>query len=320
MSGTAICQIHATANRLRESGTNPIFPPSCVLTSSRAFRNLLSSFSSPRGKTHSNLVASLGNYYDPAMDMIDNNSDIFEELPTYESLHHGVTASKTSTDLAFTHFDSHFPDRCLPPDLNYFVRFENEPSIWKLLIGPSMTNATIHHNPDPLRKKRYRIVYPPHYEDVYLHKLTWAASADNLPRYHVELFGAKRYEPEPIVILGPTDHGSVVTNEAKNNATAYAPKVLSRIGDEVTQMTRFAVFCEMEYFSWDWGCKTAAAKQDMETLICKAKKQCVRTALLVKKLEKYVDYIEKTVEYAKALRVMRKSILEANIRLARLRL
>ena len=254
------------------------------------------------------------------MDIQNDNADIFEELPSYDSLHNGMTAHKTPSDLALIHADSFFADPCLPPALNYFVRTEDVPSPWKLLTGPSMTNATVHHNPEPMRKKRYRIVYPPNYEDVYLHKTTWATNIDSLPRYHVELFGSTRYQPEPIVILGPTDHDDSLTNEASNVAMAYAPKVLSRIDDEITQMTRFAVFCEMEYFSWDWGCKTPAAKGDMKSLILKAKKQCAKTTLLVQRLEKYLEYIGKAEGYAKPLRGIKKSILEANIRLARLRL
>ncbi|KAK4623645.1 hypothetical protein CLAFUW4_06284 [Fulvia fulva] len=259
-------------------------------------------------------------FYDPIMDPFDDNIDSFEVPPSYDSLRRGTTTHKTPSDLALIPADRFFAEPCLPPVLNYFVRVEDIPTPWKLLTGPSMTNATLHHNPDPLRKKRYRVIYPPQYEDVYLHKTTWAANTDSLPRYYVELLGNTRYEPEPIAILGPTDHDDSLTNEAKNVAIAHAPKVLSRVEDSVTQTRRFAVFCEMEYFSWDWDCKTAAAKGDMKALIGKAKKQCCRTVRLVEKLEKYLEYVGKKEEYAKVVRDMGKSILEANIRLARLRL
>lgn len=239
--------------------------------------------------------------------------------PSYSALNE-IACHKTASELVIEQATAFFKEPPLPPESQYLVRADNDPTRWKLLARPAMSNAQTTQNPCPSRKRRYRVVYPPEYEDVYLHKSLWMAHAEALPRYHVELYGNNRYEPEPVVILGPVDHEDNRTNEAMRLAMTNTASVIARIRDEVTQVSRFTSFCEGEFYSWDWSCKTAAARHDMQSFITRARKDCHRTAVLVEKLERFLEFVGQVVSHTEGLEEMRKSLDAASIRLIRLRL
>ncbi|KAK4502616.1 hypothetical protein PRZ48_006042 [Zasmidium cellare] len=244
----------------------------------------------------------------------------YEAMDDPPSYYDSLTSHKTVSTLALEQVDSFFREQPLPPIINYFVRSNRAPSAWKLLSGPCLSNATTEINTEPLRKRRYKVLYPPGYEDVFLHKSIWMSNADSLPRYFVELHGRNRYEPEPIAIMGPCDQDEDATDEVKEIAAAYVPRVCSRIEDEVSKTTRYATFCEMEYFSWDWRCKTENARQDMRHLIDKGKERCVVSEGLVLQLEKFLAFVDKQGIYPEVIRILRKLVAGANMRLERLRL
>lgn len=56
-----------------------------------------------------------------------------------------------------------------PPKVSWLVRSGKQPSALKLLTGPVMSNAaTTSENPDSPYQRRYRVIWPRGYEDVYL--------------------------------------------------------------------------------------------------------------------------------------------------------
>ncbi|PPJ50704.1 hypothetical protein CBER1_07712 [Cercospora berteroae] len=213
-----------------------------------------------------------------------------------------------------------------PPQAKWLVKSTADPSAWKLLTsGPLMTNATTPHNSSPLTKRRYRVLFPLGYEDVYLHKSSWSSSdASSLPDFHVELYSpvkcSDRYEPEPIVVLGPTDSSQQTDSLARSHLVTHLPKTFSIIESEVTKTTRMVTFCESEFFSWDWDCKTSAARHDMRMMIHRARKKVITVAHLVRRLEQCVDFCGKKGDYQfeAALKLLRRSLREVGYRMGRL--
>ncbi|KAI5357178.1 hypothetical protein Slin14017_G124990 [Septoria linicola] len=215
-----------------------------------------------------------------------------------------------------------------PPQARWLVKSNAEPSTWKLMTtGPLMSNATTPQNNDPLHKRRYRVFFPPGYEDVYLHKSSWAAHAATLPQFHIELYSSHkfsdRYEPEAIIVLGPTEgDAEILYSFARDHALQHLPKCLSRVEEEVSKTTRFVTFCESEFSSWDWKCKTSSARQDMRLLIQKARRECILAAGLVMRLEQFVSFVgnKGDKEVAKTLKLFRRSLRESGYRLGRMQL
>ncbi|KXS97913.1 hypothetical protein AC578_4374 [Pseudocercospora eumusae] len=210
-----------------------------------------------------------------------------------------------------------------PPQTKWLVKSDKEPSYLKLLTGPIISNAGGTVNTEPLRKRRYKVVFPPGYEDVYLHKTAWASNSSNLPLYHVEVFGRDRYEPEPIVILGPTDfHHDTLIAQSREYAAKHIGKVFCKMEDEISKTQRFVAFCETEYFSWDWKWKTGGAKQDMRSLIVRARRDCFTSAALVVRLEQFLDFAgrQNGGQYEDVLRGLRRSLKECAWRLNRLQI
>lgn len=248
-------------------------------------------------------------------------TDLEDSLPSYGSTLTSTAGKLLSADTILQQDLHRAIQSTLPPKTNYLVRSHNDPSQWKLLQGPAMSNAITPTNTTPLRKRRYAVVYPPSkYEDVYLHKSAWSTSTSTLPRYHVEVSTNKdRYEPEPIIILGPTDHSSARTNEVRNLAACHVDKVCLRIEEEVTKATRFAAFCESEYFSWDWSCKFESAREDMRAMIRKAQSECLRCLEMIVKLEDYLAFVGEKEVRGVECKGLRYSILESSLRLDRLR-
>lgn len=251
---------------------------------------------------------------------MDHDDDVMDVPPSYESANDPLAFHKTVSTLALEQVDSFFQQQPLPPATNYFVKSDRPPSIWKLLAGPTLSNAGPEVNPDLNRKRRYRVLYPPGYEDVYLHKSVWMSNTDNLPRYFVELHGRNRYEPEPIAIMGPVHQDEYDEVVLKDIALAQVPRVCARIEDEVSKTTRYATFCEMEYFSWDWRCKTEHARQDMRHLIDKGKERCAVSEGLVLQLERFLEFVDKQGIYPEVIRILRRNVAGASMRLERLRL
>lgn len=209
------------------------------------------------------------------------------------------------------------------PSTNWFVCDSTEPSTWQLLAsGPLMSNVTAPDNDTIAYKRHYRILYPPNkYEDVYLHRPSWTSQAAAFPLYHVEVYsGRKRYNPEPIVILGPPqDESCSLTTEAKSLLFLHSSRVISAVEGQVADMTRQATFAEMEFFGCDWTCKTAAAIQDMRTMILNAKEECAKSFDLVHGLEVFSTYVNGGVqEHVSAS--LRRSCEEVSLELGRLRL
>lgn len=248
-------------------------------------------------------------------------TDLEESLPSYDSTLGSTGGKLFPADSIFQQDLHNAIQLTLPPSTNYLVRAQTDPSAWKLLQGPAMSNAITPTNTIPLRKRRYAVVYPPSkYEDVYLHKSAWSTSTSSLPRYHVEVSTSKdRYEPEPIIILGPTDHSSARTNEVRNLAACHVDRVCSRIEEEVTKATRFAAFCESEYFSWHWSCKFESAREDMRIMIRKAQSECLKSLEMIGKLEDYLAFVGEKEVRAVETKALRHSILESNVRMDRLR-
>ncbi|KAF2213872.1 hypothetical protein CERZMDRAFT_83308 [Cercospora zeae-maydis SCOH1-5] len=215
-----------------------------------------------------------------------------------------------------------------PPQAKWLVKSSAEPSAWKLLTsGPLMTNATTPHNSSPLTKRRYRVLFPAGYEDVFLHKSSWSSNdASSLPDFHVELYSptkfSDRYEPEAIVVLGPTDFISSRQTDSliRSHLLAHLPKTFSLIESEVTKTTRLVTFTESEFFSWDWDCKTSAARHEMRMMIYRARKKVMNVAHLVRRLEKCVDFCGKKGDYQfeAALKFLRRSLRESGYRMGRL--
>lgn len=248
------------------------------------------------------------------------DEEAMEELPSYyDSFYDPLTSYKTVSTLALEQVDSFFREQPLPPTTNYFVRSDRAPSAFKLLSGPCLSNAATATNTEPHRKRRYKIIYPAGYEDVFLHKSIWMSNADALPRYHVQMYGRNRYEPEPIAIMRPCDGGEDM-EEVRNIAAAHVPRVCSRIEDEVTKTARYAAFCEMEYFSWDWRCKSEHARQDMRHLIDKGKERCAVSERLVLQLERFLEFAGKQGIYPEVIRILRRQVAGSSKRLERLRL
>lgn len=242
-----------------------------------------------------------------------------DDPPSYASIDDPLAYHKTVSTLALAQVDSFFHAPPLPPTINYFVRSDKPPSSWKLLSGPCLSNATTEIG-DTSRKRRYRIVYPTGYEDVYLHKSFWMSNTSSLPRYVVKTLGQNRYEPEPIVIMGPCDLNEDRMDTVKKIALAHVAQVCSRVEDEVSKTTRYATFCEMEFFSWDWQCKTENARLDMRHLIDKGKEKCVVGESLVFRLERFLEFVDKREMFPEEMRILRRNIAEASRRLERLRL
>lgn len=158
-----------------------------------------------------------------------------------------------------------------------------------------MSNVTSPINNTAASKRQYRVLYPPHkYEDVYLHRPPWTAQANAFPPFHIEVYsGRKRYNAEPIVILGPSSDGedSSIPAETKALASLHTPRVVTAVESQVEGMTRQATFVEMEFLSWDWTCKTAAANHDMRTMILRAKEECTKSVELVEGLGNLLMYV-----------------------------
>lgn len=244
--------------------------------------------------------------------------------PSYESLDHGAYRQRSATEQPLEQQAALFKPLTPPPQTKYFVKAATEPSFWRLLTGQAMSNVANTRNIDPLRKQRYRVIYPPDYEDVWLHKSTWQSNAEPLPHFHAELFGRDGYESEPLAILGPEDYDESLTNEAINIAAAMTPKVFSRIEDEVTKTAHFAAFCENEFCSWDWSAKTNGAKRDMKSLISRARKECLKCASLILGLEQLLAFIRRDDEgqgcYFQLIRNLRRMISDTSAKLDQLRL
>lgn len=242
-----------------------------------------------------------------------------EEPPSYyDCLCDTLISYKTVPTLALEQVDT-FGEESLPPTTKYFVRSKRAPSTLKLLSGPCMSNAATAINSESFRKRRYKIIYPPGYEDVFLHKSIWMSNVEGLPRYHVQIYGRNRYEPEPIAIMHTSD-GDEDMNEVRDIAAGHVPRVCSRVEDEVTKTARYATFCEMEYFSWDWRCKTEHARQDMQHLIDKGKERCAASKGLVWRLEQFFEFAGKQGIYPEAITILRRRLAGASKRLERLRL
>lgn len=213
-----------------------------------------------------------------------------------------------------------------PPQAKWLVKATSAPSTWKLMSGPLMSNATTPENDDPLHKRRYSVLFPPGYEDVFLHKSTWFATAGTLPNYHVEIFSNKnhdRYESEPIIVLGPTEgDATIIEALAQDHAALHLNKVFSRIEEHFTKTSRFVTFCEGEFFSWDWSAKTSAARQDMRTYINRARKELIKDAGLVMRLDQYLDFTGRRNDkkYQQHMDVFRRSIKESGRRLGKMKL
>lgn len=236
----------------------------------------------------------------------------------YDSFYDPLTSYRTISTLALGQVDSFYGEQPLPFTTNYFVRSDSAPSTFKLLSGPCLSNAGTAINNEPFRKRRYKIVYPTGYEDVFLHKNIWMSNTDALPRYHVQIYGRERYEPEPIAIMRPSDSGEDM-DEVKDIAAAHVPRVCSRIEDEVTKTAQYATFCEMEYFSWDWRCKTEHARQDMRHLIDKGKERCAVGERLVLQLERFLEFAGKQGIYLEVIRILKSQVTGASKRLERVR-
>lgn len=211
------------------------------------------------------------------------------------------------------------------PSTNWFVRDSADPSTWQLLTsGPLMSNVTDSHNNTTTYKRRYRIIYPPRkYEDVYLHRPPCTSQATAFPSHHVEVYsGRKRYNAEPLVILGLSilsADSQCLTNEAKALLSLHSPRAISAVEVQVTNMTRQATFAEMEFFSWDWRCKTAAANHDMRTMIMRAKEECARSIELVEGLDAFLAYVGGCGQENISIG-LRRSCEEVGCKLERLRL
>jgi hypothetical protein len=245
--------------------------------------------------------------------------------PDYNSIDEFATSNKSVSITQLCPTDNLLDDP--PPSTRWFVHSRTDPPTWKLLSGVLMSNASTQINPDPCHKRRYRILYPPNYEDVYLHKTPWTKHADALPPFHIELYGRDRYEAEPIVILGPptvsnSSFPDDIVVQAKAIAASSLPRVITTMKHEATRTARFVKFVESEYWSWDWKCKTAAATNDMRTLISQAKQDCGKSAMLMKKTEDFLKYLGREEESTdtKAVLAMRKRVEEAKRKLKRLRL
>lgn len=212
-----------------------------------------------------------------------------------------------------------------PPVAKWLVQTTAEPSMWKLMSGPLMSNATTAYNNDPLHKRRYAVLFPPGYEDVYLHKSTWYANAATLPPYHVEIYSCKnngRYEPEPIIVLGPTEgDDDLMEAFAQSHAALHVSKVFARVEQAMSQTSRLVTFCEGEFFSWDWKRKTSAARHDMQVLINKARKELIRDASFVVRLDQYLDFVGKAgdTQLLSSMEFFRGSIKDSGRRLRRMR-
>lgn len=210
-----------------------------------------------------------------------------------------------------------------PPVTKWFVCDSAEPSTWQLITsGSLMSNATGIEGVASPSKRRYRIVYPPSkYEDVYLHKSTWTGQATAFPPYYVEVFsGRKSYNPEPIIVLGPPAvvASDVVAEETRKLASVELHRVISAVDCQVSSMTRQATFAEMEFYSWNWTSKTAAANHDMRTMILRAKDECAKSLALVHGLEDLLAYV--SVDKRDVSNSLRRSCEEVTLRLDRLRL
>ncbi|SMR48954.1 unnamed protein product [Zymoseptoria tritici ST99CH_1E4] len=247
------------------------------------------------------------------MDM--DTDTLYEEAPPrYSSLSAPPESFKIATC-------THDP----PPTTRWFVRSAKEPPAWKLLTGPLMSNATTQPNLDPCHKRRYRVMYPPCYEDVFLHKSPWTKTADALPRYHVELYGRDRYEPEPIIILGPAstsdDESANLQIDTKAIAIRHLPRVVSTLASQIAGMRRYIAFVQSEFWSWDWRCKNPAANHDMRAMITRAKKECAKSASLIEKLVDFLKFVGQSGKvYDKTVIQYRRSVREASGKLKRLRL
>lgn len=181
------------------------------------------------------------------------------------------------------------------PSTNWFVRSPTVPSTWQLLAsGPLMSNVTPSSSASTTCSRRYRILYPPsRYEDVFLHRPPWTSEEAAFPQYHVEIYSErKRYNVEAIVVLGPPEERSQsLTMEAKALLFLHISRVISAVESQVTNMIQQAIFAEMEFYSCDWKCKTAAANNDMRSIIMGAKQECAKSLDLVNGLEVTLGHV-----------------------------
>jgi hypothetical protein len=229
-----------------------------------------------------------------------------EKLPSHTTLYEYYAPTET------------YRARDIPPQPRYFVKADKEPSTLKLLTGPILTNATGPSDDSAANKARYRIIWPKGYEDVYLHKSTWSS---HLPEWHVELLGRDRYEPEPLVLLGPMTYSpSQDAEHARDVAAQHYKDVVQRVQSEVDGCTRMVAFANSEFKSWDWRVKSAAAKDDMRGILHNARMQHAKCAELVKRLDEYLFWIKRKDDRdcEDVLRKLRWSIKKGGNRLKRL--
>jgi hypothetical protein len=269
----------------------------------------------------------------PTDKSVSNPNDSSTGLATTSSSNPDDTSpglTETSSSSSSNPSSVQDPAGTAPPIAHSFVRTEKDPSFWKLFTnGPLMTNAFGYINPFPRRQRRYRVLYPPNYRDVYLHKAPWKRTSESLPDYHVELYHRRnrhRYELEPIVILGPHDYSATASarhlEKAKALAVDHMPFVIDRVLRHYNKMMDSTEFVRDRFWEMGkdgWGRRSETTRREIDAKVARVTRFNHTTRLLVDGLGNFLIFVGER-QHAQDMVLLKRGVVQARDALDRLRI